>query len=78
MYGGYTTLMAFLFLPTLVDPSRPSGLRQPRQPTCSWRRQLQQPLNLGCSAYGLLHAASLLGFLFNPEDDGDIFLRNVG
>jgi hypothetical protein len=26
----------------------------------------------------LLHAGFLLGLLFNPEDEGDMFLRNVG
>jgi hypothetical protein len=26
----------------------------------------------------LLHAGFLLGLLFNPEDGGDMFLRNVG
>jgi hypothetical protein len=30
------------------------------------------------TAYCLLHASFLLGILFNPEDGGDMFLRNVG
>jgi hypothetical protein len=32
-------------------------------------------LRFGCC---LLHAGSLLGLLFNSEDGGDIFLRNIG
>jgi hypothetical protein len=30
------------------------------------------------TAYCLLHAGFLLGILFNPEDGGDMFFRNVG
>jgi hypothetical protein len=29
-------------------------------------------------AYHLLHAGFLLGLLFNTDDKGDMFLRNVG
>jgi hypothetical protein len=30
------------------------------------------------SAYDLLHASFLLGFLLDPEDGDDMFLRKVG
>jgi hypothetical protein len=30
------------------------------------------------AACHLLHAGSLIGLLFGPEDGGDMFLRNVG
>jgi hypothetical protein len=30
------------------------------------------------SAYYLLHAGFFLGLFFDPEDGGDMFLRNVG
>jgi hypothetical protein len=30
------------------------------------------------SACCLLHSGFLLGFIFDPEDGGDMFLRNVG
>jgi hypothetical protein len=33
--------------------------------------------NTSHSAHCLLHAGSLLGLLFNPEDGRDTFLRNV-
>jgi hypothetical protein len=26
----------------------------------------------------IFHAGFLLGFFFDPEDEGDVFLRNVG
>jgi hypothetical protein len=32
----------------------------------------------GSNLSHLLHAGFLLGFSFGPEDEGNIFLRNVG
>jgi hypothetical protein len=32
---------------------------------------------IACSACYLLHATSLLGFLFEPDGGGDMFFRNV-
>jgi hypothetical protein len=34
--------------------------------------------NISADACRLLHAGFLLALLFGPEDDADIFLRNVG
>jgi hypothetical protein len=47
------------------------------QPT--FQRNISLP-SLGCEEGRALLAACfmLVGFLFDPEDEGDIFLRNVG
>jgi hypothetical protein len=39
------------------------------------KRKPQKETGLACC---LLHAGFLLGLFFNPEDKGDISLRNVG
>jgi hypothetical protein len=44
-----------------------------------WDITLCRPLEvkLSCACH-LLHTGFLLGFFFDPEDGGDMFLRNVG
>jgi hypothetical protein len=41
-------------------------------------RHNTNPRKLASSVCYLLHAGFMLGVLFDPEDGGDIFLRNVG
>jgi hypothetical protein len=40
--------------------------------------EVSQHLGGTCLAFYLLHAGSLLGLFFNPEDGGGMILRNVG
>jgi hypothetical protein len=40
--------------------------------------RIVQETGADCSAFHLLHAGSFLSLFFDPEDGGDMFLRNVG
>jgi hypothetical protein len=51
----------------------PSGSKNKPSNKPAWSKLQAKPTN-----YYLLHAGFLSGLLFDPEDGGDIFLRNVG
>jgi hypothetical protein len=43
----------------------------------AFQRNMSPPFSGGSNWY-LLHIGFLLGLFFNPEDEGDMFRRNVG
>jgi hypothetical protein len=49
------------------------------RPRRRWEDNIKMVLReIAGSACYLLHAGFLLGFFFDPEEGGDMFLRNVG